>query len=406
VKRNTNIEALRVVAMLMVILLHFLSKGNHLPPLTGSMQGTGYVAWFLESLSIVAVNVYFLISGFFLSTSDFKSKRLLNLVCQVFFYSIVISIIFYALGKMEIAGLYDLLQVVLPIQMKQYWFATAYVGMYLFAPILGIAVRGMRKEQLQITIVGLLLFFSIAKSLLPVHLATDEQGYDLVWFLCVYLVAAYIRLYGIAFYRNAKRAAICYLCFGSGIFLMAMLSRLIFMKTGRMEEYMISLYGYNHIFNLLAAVSLFYVFILSKETSVGRLVSKVAPYTFGVYLLHEQLQLRYLWPSWLPGGESWKVSELSNTLIGTRTAYAQTGASAVWLEGSLILFLLYALGSVLLVFLVGIGIDRLRAGLFLFIAKLLRGTRIDRFLTHIDLCMAKKKNVLSDIVGGEFGESK
>lgn len=37
-------------------------------------------------------------------------------------------------------------------------------------------------------------------------LETDNQGYDVIWYLCVFLVAAYIRLYGIPFYRTKKEA--------------------------------------------------------------------------------------------------------------------------------------------------------------------------------------------------------
>ena len=62
-KRLANIELLRIIAMLMVVMLHYLGKGELLPTVSLRMDVTGYVAWILESLSIVAVNVYVLISG-------------------------------------------------------------------------------------------------------------------------------------------------------------------------------------------------------------------------------------------------------------------------------------------------------------------------------------------------------
>jgi surface polysaccharide O-acyltransferase-like enzyme len=64
--RRANLELLRCLAMMMVIVLHFLGKGELLGDLTDSdLSLTGAVAWFLEALCIVAVNVYMLISGFF-----------------------------------------------------------------------------------------------------------------------------------------------------------------------------------------------------------------------------------------------------------------------------------------------------------------------------------------------------
>ena len=51
---------------------------------------------------------------------------------------------------------------------------------------------------------------------------------------------------------------------------------------------------------ILAAVLLFSTFRKIKlNEKVGNFILKISPYTFGVYLLHEQLSMRYLWPKWL-----------------------------------------------------------------------------------------------------------
>ena len=63
-KRMANLELLRCAAMMMVIVLHYLGKGNLLADLTARSLGAGQTAaWLLESFCIVAVNVYMLISG-------------------------------------------------------------------------------------------------------------------------------------------------------------------------------------------------------------------------------------------------------------------------------------------------------------------------------------------------------
>ena len=62
--RMANLELLRCVAMMMVVVLHYLGKGSLLGDLTAERMGAaGYVAWILESFCIVAVNVYMLLSG-------------------------------------------------------------------------------------------------------------------------------------------------------------------------------------------------------------------------------------------------------------------------------------------------------------------------------------------------------
>jgi surface polysaccharide O-acyltransferase-like enzyme len=367
-KRNANIELLRILAMLMVIMLHYLYKGNILPSLTTRFGIRGYGAWLLESFSIVAVNVYMLISGFFLSGSVPKCHRLIGLICQVLFYSILIPLILLGTGILHVQELtlYQIIQYMFPIQMGEYWFATAYVVLYLLSPLLGTAVRHMSKQQLYITLGGLLLYFSFFKSILPVKLASDQLGYDALWFVCVYLTAAAIRLYGLPggkLFGTKSRAVFWYIGSCLSLFGLAMVLRQIYFTSGLFQDYLTTLFGYNHILILLGAVGLFYTFthLSMKEGRLSDWICRIAPYTFGVYLLHEQIDIRFLWPGWLLAG---------------------TGGSAL-------LVLLRALASVLLVFILGILADMLRAYLFSLAGKALRTTRLNRTLNDIDQALAK-----------------
>ena len=85
-ERNIGLDVLRILAMIMIVVLHYLGKGELLKE-----QNTDYlnhvIYWFCECLCIIAVNCYVLISGYFLVKSDFKIKKFLNLWGQVVFYS-------------------------------------------------------------------------------------------------------------------------------------------------------------------------------------------------------------------------------------------------------------------------------------------------------------------------------
>ena len=89
--------------------------------------------------------------------------------------------------------------------MLHYWFVSAYVLMFLFTPVLNAAVHAMKKQQLQMAIVILLIMESLSKTLIPVRLELDNLGYDAYWFMVVYLIAAYIRLYGISFFEKCRK---------------------------------------------------------------------------------------------------------------------------------------------------------------------------------------------------------
>ncbi len=200
--RMANLELLRCVAMMMVVVLHYLGKGNLLADLTVENMGVvGTVGWVLEAFCIVAVNLYMLISGYFLCESSFKLSRLLGLWVQIWTYSVAVGLVAVAVGLVPAGEFttYYLLQLIFPVSMGHYWFMTAYVFLYLLLPFVSVAVKRMTKSQLQITL-GLLLFaFCLTKSILPVRLEMDAKGYDCLWYLCVFLTAAYIRKFGIPF---------------------------------------------------------------------------------------------------------------------------------------------------------------------------------------------------------------
>ena len=67
-KRQANFELVRIIAMLMVIALHYIVKGNMSQSLSVDGSANNHLWWLVEAFCNVAVNVYVLISGlFFLS---------------------------------------------------------------------------------------------------------------------------------------------------------------------------------------------------------------------------------------------------------------------------------------------------------------------------------------------------
>ena len=93
-----NLEVLRCVAMMMVVVLHYLGKGGLLPDLTAPLSVQDMAAWLLEAFCIVAVNVYMMISGYFLCESSFKLSRLLTLWLQLWLYSVGIGVLAVVTG--------------------------------------------------------------------------------------------------------------------------------------------------------------------------------------------------------------------------------------------------------------------------------------------------------------------
>ncbi len=347
-KRNANMDALRLVSMMMVTMLHALAKSDLLPFMGNDVPINGWIAWVFEVFSISAVNIFMLISGYFLVTSRFKMGRLFEIVLQAVFYLAGASVIFLLLGKAtsESANIYSLLQHFLPIHMETYWFISAYVILYMLLPLITSGAKTMSEKQLQGVIVCLLVFECVLKSILPFRLTMDTKGYSFLWYLILFLVGAKFRLYGFKVVKTAKRGWFVFLISTFLIFAEILVVSQIQTRTGRLKEIATVSLEYNHILVLTAAVGIFVAFLHAKPCGerFGRLVHRISPYCLGVYLLQESLTVRYIWQDW----------------FGLRGAMGQ----------SIPVFLLRVLGAVIAMFALGICVDVFRSFLFKGIANL------------------------------------
>lgn len=306
-KRQANFELLRIVAMYMVVVMHYLSNSIETVPVGGSVQGMDVVYALLESLCIVAVNVYVLISGYFLSVSAFSWKRVLKVIGQTLFYTVLIPpvlALFGVLSFSEVFNIYHIWNSIFPVQSGQYWFVTAYVVLMLFAPALNIAIEKLAQKKFLQMLGALLLFFSVGKTLSPLQFAADRYGYDFGWFMVLYLTGGYIRRFGIGFFKNARRGWAVYL--GSAAVTAAAELVLTFLcKKGVGLAYYWSVpFHYNFLFCFTGALGLFFAFshMHIKEGKAADAIRFVSPAVFGVYLIHGQADVAVRWYGWLNGG--------------------------------------------------------------------------------------------------------
>ncbi len=296
-KRNYGLDLMRCVAMIMVVVLHYLGKGKVLTPLDEgrAFAAEDEVAWLLEAACIIAVNLYMLMSGYLLSEGSFKLSRLLKLVAKIWLYSVIVGFAGIALGTTnETVDTYFKLRLLFPISMNTYWFMTAYVLFYCLVPVLGAAVVKMDKKQLQIVIATLLFFHVIIKTFLPVKLENDAIGMDAMWYIVLFLVAAYIR----RFVRTEKKAPFLalYIVLTVMILAEALILRCIYLASGRLSYILGVSYDYNHLLVLASSVMLFIFFLNVRiGEKAGRVFAFLGKYSLGVYLLHENLSVRYYW---------------------------------------------------------------------------------------------------------------
>lgn len=354
-KRQANFELLRICAMFMVVVMHWLFNSRSLPENGRPLDNIGVTAVFLESFCLVAVNAYVLISGYFLSEAHFSWRRVITVIAQTCFYTIFIPLVLVLCGILplsELTDVYRLQKSIFPVQSGHYWFVSAYVVMCLLSPFLNEGLKHLEKRRLQQLLAALLFFFCIGKTFVPLQFATDRYGYDFGWFCVVYLIGGYIRRFGIGFFRNIRRGFCVYV--GAALLSGAaeVVLTVIAAHFAGFSYYASVPFHYNYALCLIGAVGLFYIFfhLSIPEGFFSRLVLWVSPAVFGVYLIHEQEDLSERWYS--------MVNSLTGKL-GADWSFAAGAADAGTGRFLGILFL-----QVVIVFVVCVCIDKIRGALF------------------------------------------
>ena len=282
--RRSNLEVLRIVSMILIVLHHYCRYG------IGAVENPSpdalLVADILGLGGKIGVNAFVLITGYFLSQSRFKVNSLIRIIAEAWFYSLVIGVAFFAYQPDSFAW-GDFLKSFLPTRSGLPWFVTAYVGLYLISPFLGRAVGDLSHEAHRKVLVVGALVFSAVPTLTGCMFVTS----DLSWFAFLFLVGAYIRKYGI------NKGCYTKMLWGGSVFLIASTIVLnilsgIYPAIADTTTFFANMYT---IPALLTSVGLFCTFKNIKMESVG-IVNSVAQGCFGVYLIHENVFMRdFIW---------------------------------------------------------------------------------------------------------------
>lgn len=316
-KRNPNFEILRVAAMFLIVVWHYLVHGIGFKPI-GVADDAVSVANLVSleligCLSKISTNCYILISGYFLITSSAKWSKIPKTWLPIFFYSTVICLLFMAFGSKAISW-ETFFKSALPIYFDRYWFATRYLALVALAPFLSVIAKNItRKQHLLLLAVLFVLNFNL---LLGQYLSGNNS---LLWFIFLFFAGGYIRLYVKTDGKNN---------YGKYYFLTATLFT-IFYQTKHFYHYSFSSapfmidYHDNNGPEFFTALMIF-LWTAKRKISggaVSRIMTRIAPLTFGVYLIHDNPLVRdLLWKNLVNAKVLYDTWAFVPALIGTTVA--------------------------------------------------------------------------------------
>ena len=272
--RNSSIELLRIILMLMIIALHLMMNHETFYSLTNVDE---IIELLFRSMFCVAVDAFVLISGFY--GIQFKKERLFNLVIQSFFYSTFFMVVVILLGWHPINIRTDMFALI-PILTKRYWFITSYFALYAISPWLNKWVESLDSiSYRKFLLVGFFIVYvwPTFNYMINAPQLIGDAGYGLVNFVYLYMLGRYIHLY-----YSKRYSTVCYL---SGYFLFTFLSFICQYSMSWMLGFeFTSWMSYNTVFCLLGSICLFMSF--KEMTLHSPVINYWAKPCLAVYLIH------------------------------------------------------------------------------------------------------------------------
>ena len=284
-KRNSSVELLRIIAMLFIVISHYSVHGGiDIKALDFSFNK---ILLQISTLGNLGVIIFMMISGYFMCQNKFKFKKVIKLILQILFYSLGIYIILNILGLIPFS-ISSLVKATFPVLFKEYWFATAYVVIFILSPFINKVINNITRRELLIFICTLLFIWSI----IPTFTTCDMYGNVVCQFLLFYLLGAYIRKYpDNILSKNKYKVAII----SSVLLILSTLSLNLVALKYPMFNYGSFFFSRYSILTILLGISLLSIFVDLEINN--KYINKIATCTFGIYLIHDNNYMRgIIWP--------------------------------------------------------------------------------------------------------------
>ena len=188
-KRQSNIELLRIISIFLIMVVHatYLTFGTPTPQEIQVKPIGSFFFIGLENISVICVDIFVLISGWF--GIHPKVKSIGGLLFQCVYFGLIMAILFGLTGIQPL-GATTLAKCVVNYP----HFVMCYIVMYLMTPVLNAFVERASRIQFRNMLIG----FYVWAFLFGWFLHTDNGfagGNSALSFIGLYLLARYIRIH-------------------------------------------------------------------------------------------------------------------------------------------------------------------------------------------------------------------
>lgn len=314
--RESNFEIMRVISMLFIVFFHAFLHGKIFDYVSESSLMFFRI---LESILLVHVNSFILLSGYFQSKSNFKMSKLIKLNNQAWFYRSIVIVILIIFNFVSATKL-EILREIFPLPIVNYWFIGIYILLYCVSPFLNKLIEVLEKKEYQKLLIAMFIIMSIIPTITG-NTDYNNRGFSFSNFIFLYFIGAYLRKYPMndsflfkKFSNSAKRLLYIFMMlffalFNVSIFFLSykLGDNFLFEEIGK--NIRTAYEAYNN--PLIIIQTIFYFSIFTTMSFKSKIVNKIGSLTFGVYLFHDNKWIQPYIFKWLG------LSNLSYSFLDT-----------------------------------------------------------------------------------------
>ncbi len=280
--RQSNFELLSIMCMLSIIGIHVYTQTNA-SRLTID-NGLNYIfIVFIAYGGRLVCNCYVMIGAWFLTESDFKAERVVNLWLEVFFYSVIITVVCRVLGVGD-ASFIKLVQSFFPVFGRPVWFAAEYICLLLLSPFMNkFLLKDIVSCKKLLIIMGTLIIG--CATAFPVEHTTPAFS-ELTWFCFLYLLIGYLKRCPLQWCNKKKD---CWIWAGMSYVSLCLIYIICDTVEAIRGRGMIATYYMEHYESLGGFLCSLLLFYAVKNTLIpyNKGINKFGNCTFAVYVIHQ-----------------------------------------------------------------------------------------------------------------------
>lgn len=196
--RHSNLELYRVIVMILIVAHHYFVNSGLVGYALNAPSSTKSIYLFLFGMwGKTGINCFVLITGYFMCTSNITLQKFCKLLLEVYLYKIIVFIVFWIFGYEELS-LQSLIRLAMPVSTVADNFTGCFILFWLTIPFLNTLIKNISQKQ-HLSLLTLALTIYVLLPLLPFNRVVMNY---VTWFIVLYFVSSYIKIYKIQLFST------------------------------------------------------------------------------------------------------------------------------------------------------------------------------------------------------------